>query len=165
MFFDLNQKNGLIDLRNPPKGFTGIRSNAKLIETLRERSVPDELLKYCPDESFDGNGCHALFEATKGLFEEVRKKLGIHLGEDGSKLINNVMFGENPALKFNSFQTEQDKKDQKALAALFNAAFSAIRNPIAHIPSVYWNGENDLFDYFSILSFLYRKLQQCSVDS
>ena len=165
MYFDITQRNGLIDLSKPPKDFSGIKTNAKLIEALRERGVPDALLKYCPEESFDGNGCHALFEATKGLYEEVRKKLNIPPGVDGCGLIDTVMLGANPALIFNSYKTEQDRKDQKALAAMFKAAFSVIRNPIAHNPSVYWNGEDDLFDYFSILSFLYRKLRQCSVAS
>lgn len=148
MYFDLANRNGLIDLNQPPADFDGITSNAKLRAALVERGVPKELLKYCPEESFDGNGCHALFEATKGLYEEVRKMLDISIGVDGAKLIDQVMLGDNPALRFNNFKTEQDKQDQKALAQLFKAAFSVIRNPIAHIPSVYWQGEKDLFDYF-----------------
>lgn len=165
MHFDTVQRLGLIDLNNPPSEFVGIRSNAGMLAQLEERGVPKELLKYCPEETFDGDGSLALFEATKGLFEELREKLDIPAGYDGCRLVDDVMGGDSPALRLTPMQSEQDKKEQRAMQMLFKAAFMTIRNPLAHQPSLYWKGEQDLLDYFSILSFLYRKLSQCSVAS
>lgn len=165
MFYDFLQGFGLIDLKNPPKGFYGLSSNAQLLAELESRGVPRELLAYCPLESFNGDGSTALFEATKGLFEELRLKVNIPAGVDGHTLINKVMLEEPRVLKFNPLYSEQDKNDQKALAALFKAAYSVIRNPLAHMPTLLWGGREDLFDYFAILSFLYKKLKKCKVES
>lgn len=165
MYFDVSQRNGLIDLNNPPSGFNGVTSNAELVTELEKRGVPKEILKYCPIESFDGNGATAVFEAIKGLMNEVRNKANIPAGIDGQEMIDNLMLGKNPPIKLNSFITPQDKKNQIALGNLFKNVFSLIRNPLAHNPVVLYNSQEDLYDFFSIISLLYRKLKNCTVDS
>lgn len=174
MFFDVVQRYGLVDLKNPPKNYKDFGLRTKLIMELEHRGFPKELLKYCKKQILANDYGGAVFEATKGLFHELRKKLDIREGVDGNRLIDDVMSSKEnqnekikPALCFNSLQSQQDWQEQKALASLFKAAFAVIRNPPAHKPIACfnWDDEKDLLDYFSILSFLYRKLQRCTVAS
>ena len=46
-------------------------------------------------------------------------------------------------------------------SALLKGCFAAARNPIAHEPKVMWKGEDDAADYFTLISLLHRKLDDC----
>ena len=46
---------------------------------------------------------------------------------------------------------------------LLKGCFSAIRNPKAHEPKILWNGEENVIDYFSLISMLYKKLDNAIV--
>ena len=39
--------------------------------------------------------------------------------------------------------------------------FAAIRNPLAHEPKILWDGEDDAADYFTLISLLHRRLDDC----
>ena len=45
--------------------------------------------------------------------------------------------------------------------ATFKGCFAAVRNPLAHEPKILWEGEDDAADYFSFISLLQRKLDDC----
>ena len=137
----------------------------KRVKTIRSklqgRKIHPEVLKYCRVELMQDNFFHAVFEATKGLAERIREMSKVE--QDGSGLIDRVFSVQKPILAFNTLQTETEKSEQKGLASLLKGCFSAVRNPLAHEPKILWLGKNedDIVDYFSLISFLHRKLDDC----
>ena len=102
---------------------------------------------------------HAVFEASKGLAQRIRDKSGVD--GDGANLVDIVFSINGPILAFNSLQTETEKTEHKGFAALLKGCFAAVRNPLAHEPRIMWNGEDDAADYFTLISLLHRKLDDC----
>lgn len=123
------------------------------------RRLHPEVLKYCEAELMQDNYFHAVFEAAKGLFQRIRYMSGIQL--DGAALVDRVFSVEQPILAFNTLQTETEKSEHKGFAALLKGCFAAARNPLAHEPKILWHGEDDAADYFSLISLLHRKLDDC----
>lgn len=123
------------------------------------RRIHPEVLKYCRAELMQDNYFHAVFEATKGLAQRIRDMSGIQA--DGAALVDQVFSIERPVLAINSLQTETEKSEHKGFASLLKGCFAAVRNPLAHEPKVLWHGEEDAADYFSLISLLHRKLDDC----
>ncbi len=126
----------------------------------RGRNIHPEVLKYCKAELMRDNLFHAVFEATKGLAERIRDESGIR-DKDGSALVDKVFSINQPLLAFNKLQTETERSEHKGFSSLLKGCFSAVRNPLAHQPKILWKGEDDIIDYFSLISFLHRKLDNC----
>lgn len=105
------------------------------------------------------NYFHAVFEAAKGLAQRIRDLSGVQL--DGVALVDRVFAIERPMLAINSLQTETEKSEHKGFALLLKGCFAAVRNPLAHEPKLLWQGEEDAADYFSLISLLHRKLDDC----
>ena len=74
---------------------------------------------------------------------------------------DNVFSVNEPVLAFNRLETETEKTEHKGFAALLKGCFAAIRNPLAHEPKILWKGEDDAADYFTLISLLHRKLDDC----
>jgi uncharacterized protein (TIGR02391 family) len=126
---------------------------------LNSRSIHREVYKYCQPELMQENYFHAVFEACKGLFQRIRDLSGIQT--DGANLIDKVFSVEKPFLAFNTLQTETEKSEQRGFAQLLKGCAGAIRNPLAHDPKLFWQGETDAVDYLTLISMLHRKLDQC----
>ncbi len=128
--------------------------------TFKERNIHPEVLKYCRTELLKDNLFHAVFEATKGLAECLREKSGVK-DLDGTSLVEKVFSTENPILAFNTLETQTERSEHKGFSSLLKGCFSMVRNPIAHQPKVLWKNEDDIIDYFSLISLLHRKLDNC----
>lgn len=138
------------------------QKRANIIMTkLKERNIHPQVIKYCNSELMQDNYFHAVFEATKSLAQIIRDKTGIQ--KDGSALVDEAFAINNPYLVFNTLQTETEQTEHKGFALLLKGCFSAIRNPRAHEPKILWNGEDDVIDYFSLISMLYKKLENVIV--
>ncbi len=135
----------------------------KRVQIIRQkllgRSIHPEAMKYCRSELMKDNYFHAIFEAIKGLAQRIRDKSGI--GDDGSQLIDKVFMGNEPILAINTLRTSTEISEQRGFAALLKGCFSAIRNPMAHEPKIFWAGEEDAADYLTFISLLHRKLDSC----
>ena len=137
----------------------------KRVKTIRSkfqgRKIHPEVLKYCRAELMQDNLFHAVFEATKSLAERIREMSKVE--QDGSALVDAVFSVQRPILAFNKLESETEKSEQKGLASLLKGCFSAVRNPLAHEPKILWlwKSEDDIVDYFSLISFLHRKLDDC----
>ena len=105
------------------------------------------------------NYFHAVFEASKGLAQRIRDKSGVD--GDGANLVDKVFSINQPVLAFNSLRTENEQNEHKGFAALLKGCFSAVRNPLAHEPKIMWDGEDDAADYFTLISLLHKKLDDC----
>ena len=135
---------------------------AQTIESeLQRRNIHEEILKYCCAELLEDNLFHAVLEATKGLAECIREKSGVKDG-DGVSLVEKVFSIQKPILAFNTLETETEKSEHKGFSSLLKGCFSMIRNPIAHQPKILWKNTDDIADYFSLISLLHRKLDDCT---
>ena len=123
------------------------------------RRLHPEVLKYCRAELMQNNYFHAVFEATKGLAQRIRDKAGVD--GDGVALVNHVFLSDSPILAFNTLRTQTERSEQRGVAELLKGCFSAVRNPLAHEPKILWDGEDDAADYFTLISLLHRKLDNC----
>ena len=130
-----------------------------ILGKFKDRHLHPEVLKYCQAELLQDNYFHAVFEATKGLAQRIRDKVGIEA--DGAALIDKVFSVERPLLAFNTLQSATEKSEHKGFAALLKGCFGAVRNPLAHEPKILWEGEDDAADYLSLISLLHRKLDNC----
>ena len=62
------------------------------------RRIHPEVLKYCQAELMQHNYFHAVFEASKGLAQQIRDKSGVD--GDGAKLVDSVFSVNGPVLAF-----------------------------------------------------------------
>ena len=146
--------------RQAAQTLTEAEQRANTIQVkFRGRRIHPEVLKYCRAELMQHNYFHAVFEATKGLAQCIREKSGIDA--DGASLVDQVFSINQPILAFNTLQTEIEKSEHKGFAILLKGCFAAIRNPHAHEPKIFWKGEDDAADYFTLISLLHRKLENC----
>lgn len=136
----------------------GARARAgRLRGSLEARGTHSEVFTYCRAELLEENYFHAVFEATKGLADRVRKMSG--LTSDGADLVNEAFAVKSPRIMINSLQSETERSEQKGVANLLVGLFGAVRNPLAHAPKVNWPmPEQDALDVFALISFVQRKL-------
>ena len=123
------------------------------------RRIHAEVLKYCKAELMQDNSFHAVLEATKGLAQRIREMTGVD--GDGAALVDRVCSTSQPVLAFNTLQTETEKSEHTGFATLLKGCFAALRNPRAHRPRILWKDEDDTIDYFTLISLLHRKLDDC----
>ncbi len=120
------------------------------------RNFHPEVMKHCRKELKQNNYFHAVFEASKGLAERIRSLSGVE--EDGDKLVDKVFLIKHPIIAFNSMSTSTEESVHRGLAFLLKGCFAAIRNPLAHQPSIHWEDQDNAADYLSLMSLLHRKL-------
>lgn len=129
----------------------------RLKAALESRAVHVEVLNYCRAELMDENYFHAVFEATKGVAERIRRLSG--LTGDGADLVNKAFAGQQPVLVLGPLITESERSEQKGFANLLIGLFSAVRNPLAHAPKTNWPmSEQDALDILTLVSLIHRKL-------
>ena len=148
--------------RNRPAAttLTEAERRVKTIEAkFQGRRIHTEVLKYCLAELMQDNYFHAVLEASKGLEQRIRDKSGVE--GSGASLVDKVFPVIEPVLAFNMLRTETEQTQHKGFAALLKGCFAAVRNPLAHEPKIMWDGEDDAADYFTLISLLHRKLDDC----
>lgn len=127
-----------------------------LLFTLKARNTHSDIFKYCTAELVDKNYFHAVFEACKGLLERIKEISQID--KDGTKLVQHV-FGGNPVLVINDYQSKQEVDEQKGFQAILEGLCNMFRNPEAHQPRIEWPiGEQDALEILSMISYCHRRL-------
>ena len=128
-----------------------------LLANLKVRNAHKDIFKYCTAELVDKNYFHAVFEACKGLFARIRQLSLINT--DGIQLVQYVF--NHPVLVINSFQTKQEKDEQKGFEAILEGLCNMFRNPEAHQPKIEWPvGEQDALEILSLISYCHRRLDK-----
>jgi uncharacterized protein (TIGR02391 family) len=132
----------------------------KLRVVLTSRNIHPDVLRFCQEELLQDNYFHAVFEATKSVADKIRDKSG--LDEDGATLVD-AAFGagqqQYPLLAFNTFQTENERNEQRGIMNLMKGLFGLFRNTHAHAPRIKWAiSEQDAIDMLSLTSMLHRRL-------
>ena len=115
-------------------------------------------LKLFEDKHF----AQSVEEAFKCVIKEVKTIVATETSEDldGDRLMNRA-FGfekQNPIIKFNLFQTPEDKDEQKGIMYLFKGIVG-IRNKKAHT-NVLLDDPNRAIEYLCLSSLLMRLLDQ-----
>lgn len=134
---------------------------SKLKESLINRKVHSDVLKFCKEELLVDNYFHAVFEATKSVAEKIRSKTG--LGSDGSTLVDKAFSFKSsiPYLALNSLQTQSEQSEQKGFMNLLKGLFGTFRNTTAHAPKIKWQiDEQDALDILSLISLVHRRLDE-----
>ena len=139
-----------------------LATSRRLLAELERRGGHAEVFKYCRKELVAEDCFNAVFEATKGLAERVRKLTGLDL--DGHDLVAAALEGKDPIVKLNSRESVTERNEQRGIANLMKGAFSAFRNPSSHEPKVLWPiSEADALDLLSTLSLIHRRFDNAVV--
>ena len=93
----------------------------RLRARLLERSVHQDVLRFCRGELLEENYFHAVFEATKRVAEKIRDKTG--LTSDGAGLVDQAFGVSEPMLAINTLRSETERSEQKGFANLLNPDF------------------------------------------
>ena len=133
----------------------------RLRTELRRRGVHPEVLHFCEEELLRKSLFHAVFEATKGVSDRLRRISG--LTSDGGELVDQCFTARSgvPLLRINAHQTVTETSEQKGFGNLLKGLFGTFRNPPAHTPraTTTWKlTEHDVLDLFCMLSFVHRRL-------
>src|SRR5690606_8102564 len=72
----------------------------------------------------------AVLNSITAIFDLIRERTGN--GEDGDRLISQVLSLNNPALILSEIESESGQNDQKGFMQIFKGAYQGIRNPKAH---------------------------------
>lgn len=130
-----------------------------LLNKLEQRSVHNDIYKYCKAELLVNNYFHAVFETTKGVADRIR-----HLSDriaDGAPLVQEVFSSNQPILIINNFTTETDISEHKGFCNLLIGFFGMFRNTTAHVPKNSWvMTEQDALEIMTIASLCHRKLDR-----
>lgn len=139
-----------------------VQAANRVMSELQRREVHPDVIRYCRTELLQEDYFHAIHEATKGLAETLRSKVGSH--EDGWKLVEYALSGDKnrlPRLAFNTLQTETEWSEHQGLASLIKGVLALYRNPTAHIPRLKRRtDEQESLDALTLISMLYRRLDQ-----
>jgi len=134
---------------------------SRLRASLMQRSVHDDVLKFCNAELLQQNYFHAVFEAMKSITSKLRQMTGST--SDGADLVHNA-FGlkpGSPMLAITTLDTETLKGEQRGFASLLKGLYGTIRNPLAHDPKIEWDmSEQDALDIMTTISLIHRKLDK-----
>lgn len=125
-------------------------------QELTERNAHAQIFKYCTPELLTNNYFHAVFEASKGLFQRIRDLSG--LTSDGTSLIEQA-FSSNPIIIINGYKTKQEKDEHVGFCNILKGLCGMFRNPEAHQPKIYWNiEEQDALEILGLISYCHRRL-------
>lgn len=143
-----------------PKATTINEANARannFRKILHDRNIHTDILKFCKPELIHQNYFHAVFEATKSVFDKLRSISGLSL--DGNQLVYKVFNRDKPIIAINSLTTFSEQNEQLGFKNLLLGIFSMFRNTTAHEAKIYWSiSEQDAIDLLTTLSFIHRKL-------
>ena len=95
---------------------------------LQGRNIHPNVLDYCKPELLQNNYFHAVFEAAKGLAQNIRDKSGSV--KDGAALIDEVFPKKDPILAFTDLKTETGRSEHAGFAALLKGALQPCGIPM-----------------------------------
>jgi uncharacterized protein (TIGR02391 family) len=134
---------------------------------LRRRDTHPNVLAHCRAEVLSKNNFHASLEATKGVFDRLRRELQIE--GDGAALIDTAFGFKSgiPRLALNTLRSDTERSEQTGFMNLLKGLYSMYRTPTAHDAKVTREiarpiTESELMELFTTLSMVHRRLDRCS---
>ncbi len=134
---------------------------------LKRRDTHPNVLAYCTAEVLARDNFHACLEATKGIFDRLRRELGVL--SDGAELVDEV-FGfrsSSPRLVLFELVSDSGRAEQAGFMNLIKGLYSMFRSPMAHQAratrdTVRPISDTELLEVFTTLSMVHRRLDNCS---
>ncbi|WP_216645056.1 TIGR02391 family protein [Halomonas sp. THAF5a] len=108
----------------------------------------------------NGHLREAVFNSVTAVFELIRERTGS--GEDGDRIIGQVMSVVTPRLILSELETESGKSDQKGFMQIYKGVFQGIRSPKAH-SLAHDLTEHKAAQYLVFLSLLARRIEEATV--
>lgn len=144
--------------------FTEAQNRLKsLSEEINTLNLHKNVSKYCTEELLNEDYFHAVFEASKGLFDRVRALSGLTL--DGQSLIEKSFdFKNNPLILIqgNNLDTQDEKNQYFGLINSIKTCLYLFRNHQAHAPRIYDElSLNDAIRGLMIISLANELLDHC----
>ena len=134
-----------------------------LHETLAQRGVHPDVLRFCRAELLVANYFHAVLEASKRVAQKVRDRTG--LAGDGADLYQTAFGGSAPLLQVNAMSTESERTEQKGFLNLLVGMAGVFRNTVSHSLRVAWEmREADALDLFALASYAHRRIDRATRD-
>jgi len=133
-----------------------------LLEKLERHNIHHDILKFCKPELLNENYFHAVFEASKSVFDKLR--ILTFSTKDGNTLVNEAFVVKNPALIIcdNLLSTSDEISEYNGLKSLLNTICYLYRNPRAHSPKLYNpTSESDAITAFIMMSLAHNQLDRC----
>ncbi|MEV4139866.1 TIGR02391 family protein [Dactylosporangium sp. NPDC049742] len=136
----------------------------RLRSELRRRGVHPQVLYYCEEELVRKSLFHAVFEATKGVSDRLRRMTGLRT--DGGPLVREAFGGNAPLVRLNGLSHHTDLSEQSGFSNFLTGVFGMFRNPPAHstrVDPTWALTETDALDLFTVLSLVHRRLDAARV--
>lgn len=160
--FEVNDA-GKVQVIDAPISFTDAKKRLKSFnDKLSVYDIHEELLIYCREELFVDDYFHAIFEASKGVLDQVRKLS--ELSDDGNSLIDKAFINKHPTvlIRNNMLQTLTEVSEYNGLKSLLKTIVYFYRNPQAHESRLYNpKSETDAITAFNLMSLAFRILDNC----
>nr|WP_221187238.1 TIGR02391 family protein [Helcobacillus massiliensis] len=167
----LNEHLAFVGLRVNDKGEVAREAKAQTLDEatriatsihneLQRRKVHPEVLRYCSVEVLKKVHFRACLEATKIIFERLRRAVGLQ--GDGAALVDAALaLGKTgvPALAINELGTQTERDEQTGLANLIKGLGGLYRSPTAHD----WRlnrsvSDDELLEALTMVSMVHRRL-------
>ncbi|GAP15959.1 TIGR02391 family protein [Longilinea arvoryzae] len=150
---------GLLKVVAPSHQSTEAQDRARRLRSeLVRRGVHPNVLRCCLPELLTESCYPAVYEATRGLEEQIREKTGLNL--EGVELVEQALgLRIGPLLAFNTLQSEAEHAEHLAISALIKNLISVFKSTSAvEIHSAWALGEAEAIDLLTLASMLHRRV-------
>lgn len=129
---------------------------------LVRRGVHPNVLRCCLPELLTENCYPVVYQAVRGLEEQIREKTGLNL--EGPELVEQA-FGLRigPLLAFNTLQSEPERAEHLSIAALIKNLVSVFRGTAVEIHSAWAINETEAIDLLTLASMLHRRIEKAAL--
>ena len=129
-------------------------------EELKRRRTHEQVMTYCSVEVLKKDNFHAMFEASKSVFQRLRDLSGA-VG-DGAALVDATLApgrSGQPLIALNDLATKTDHDEQTGFVNLLKGINGMFRNPVAHDPRLGRAvSDDELLEFITLLSMAHRRL-------
>lgn len=155
---------GSVHVVSAAKTFTEAQTRLKsLNQEISTLNLHINVSKYCTEELLKEDYFHAVFEASKGLFDRIRLISGLTL--DGYALVDKSFDFKNKPLiliQGNNLDTQDEKNQYFGLINSIKTCLYLYRNHQAHVPRIYDElSLNDAIRGLMIISLANELLDHC----
>ncbi|KSU10849.1 hypothetical protein LMG8526HA_02024 [Lactococcus lactis] len=134
-----------------------------LHEEISSLNLHHQVTKYCTEELLQQDYFHAVFEASKGVFNRIRDISGLTI--DGQLLLDKAFDFKNQPLiliQGNSLKTQDEKNQYFGLINSIKTCLYLYRNHQAHVPKIYDElSLNDAIRGLMLISLAHELLDHC----
>lgn len=131
-------------------------------QRMYQRSLHQDVRKYCTEELLRKDYYDAVFEAAKGLEKRIQDMTGLH--NNGQNLVETAFRTQPPYIVLNANQNLTEKSETNGVISLLISTLALYRNPPAHTLKYDWKtNQTETLDALTIVSVAHKFLDKCIV--